>query len=855
MPGVISLMRVASIATGLLLLFAGTAHAQRVQLSVERGDIYAGLPFILSVAAEGFEESPEPVIQDLKIAGAKVEFLGVSPNVSSSITIINGRRSESRRVSFVYRYRVIVAKAGTYSIPPVVVTQAAKKAESRSAQFRAGAIETTQEMKLRLSLPNRPVWVGESFEMTIDWYLRTDPNNPKFVIPLFDLEGQFRVAAPEPAGRRTLAFRVGDREIELPYERDKQILDGVEYNRFRFFVNVTPQRAGAQELPPAAVVSRLATGYRRDAFGFRTPRLGIFKAEDEPRSLNVKPLPASGKPSSFAGAVGSRFSMDVQASRTVVRVGDPIELQFTIRGEGGLEGLRLPSLAGDHALPKASFEVPEELAPGELQEDGAAKVFKVTIRLRATDVREIPELPFSYFDPQRGQYVSIKSQPIALSIAGSNMVGASDVVSNTGASKAATEEDATASAAQVLDADLSLSNQNRSLRTVLSTGSLTPILAALYAIPLLILVGRVWQLRTRDRRDQGSELKRAHKKVREELDRARSGPARDSAPALAAALRALSSATGQSIDKAVMERLETEGYRPDSATEPLAADLLDEIRAQAKAMASRGKGKAAASTAAAVLFMTMATSAMAEPYGAQLDHARDSYEKALAQEQRDRRVAAFRVAESQFRGLNSDYPARPELLTDWGSAALGARDFGTAALAYKRALALDPGLERALANLRWLRQNGPAKGVTTSDAGAADALFFWHRRLTRAQKHLLAAFAFACFALLAAPLASSSSRRRLLRRLSIAPLLVTVVMLASLAVSQDAGDQIVVTDGSAILRSADSPGAPAARPLPPGAGAEAEAIELRDDWVRVRLDDGSTGWLRQSAVAFVIPRT
>jgi len=832
-----------------IALLPSLALAQRVQLSVEDRDIYAGLAFVLSVVADGFDEDPEPTVDDFKIPGADVELIGVSPNVSSSITIINGRRSEEHTVSFAFRYRVSVPKAGRYQIPTVVVRQGNKKAESRPAQFEASELESSRDMKLRLGLPDRPVWIGESFAMTIDWLLRSDPNDPHFVIPMFDLEDQFQVAAPEPAGRKTLGFPVGGRELELPYERGEENIAGVPYHRFRFTAIVTPQRSGSLALPPAAVVARLRVGSGRDAFGFRTARMGIFKAEDEPRTLEVRPVPAQGKPASFAGAVGDQFSIEAQASRTVVRVGDPIELEIVIRGAGGLEGLRLPPLSGPDALPAELFEVPDELPPGEATDDGTGKVFRVPIRLRSTEAREIPALPFSYFAPKSGRYDTIRTQPIALSIAGSSIVGANDVVSATRSERS--EAEARSTGTTVIDADLSLSKPDDALRTVLATRALVPILVALYLAPLLIFGARVWQVRTRERRDRGAEVRKARKAVESAVSKAKTLPAREAAPELKAALKALAGATGTKLSGPIVDRLETDGYRPEASMQPLDPELVADVAAIARTMArSSHKG---ASTTIAVLAVAVASTSVA--WGAALpgpvSEARDLYDRALGKSDRRERTAAFAVAEAKFRAVNADFPGHPELLADWGNAALGARDFGTAALAYRRALMLDPGLGRAKANLGWLRKNGPAKHNASADAGAADALFFWHKNLSPATKHLIAAVCFALFMLAVTPLAGSASRRRRLRRVGAVPALVAIAMLASVVATDSVADDVVITDPSAVLRSADNLGAPAARALPLGAGAEAEAIDQRDEWVRVRMGDGSTGWLQRSSLAFV----
>ncbi|MDX9724222.1 MAG: BatD family protein, partial [Myxococcota bacterium] len=125
-------MRTAVRALPLLLLvfWATPSVAQELQLSVEDEELYAELPFTLSVVATGFDESPEPTLSPLKIDGAEIISLGVRPSIQSRTTIINGRRSDSRTVTFIYSYRVTVPKAGSYTVEALTALQGSKSAST-----------------------------------------------------------------------------------------------------------------------------------------------------------------------------------------------------------------------------------------------------------------------------------------------------------------------------------------------------------------------------------------------------------------------------------------------------------------------------------------------------------------------------------------------------------------------------------------------------------------------------------------------------------------------------------------------------------------------------------------------------
>ena len=191
----------------LALAAAAPARAQSVRLQIDSRELYTGVPFILGLVAEGFAEEPQPEQPILEIADCKVTALGVHPNVSTSIAIINGRRSASHQVTFVFRYRVEATRAGRFEIPALSVFQSGKAASTRPSAFMVKEIAKSRDMRLRLTLPERQVWLGEVFDVTIDWYLARDPSDQSFHIPIFADEDWILVSAPPAMASASWLFR------------------------------------------------------------------------------------------------------------------------------------------------------------------------------------------------------------------------------------------------------------------------------------------------------------------------------------------------------------------------------------------------------------------------------------------------------------------------------------------------------------------------------------------------------------------------------------------------------------------------------------------------------------------------
>jgi hypothetical protein len=828
------MIRAACIGVVLALGAVDVLAAPAVEVSADTRRIYVGLPFDLQIAATGFDENPQPEVPELAIDGCEVSFAGVSPRVSRSLSIVNGRRTEHVDVTFVYRYRVTPKSARRYQVPAVEVVQGATRARSRPASFSAKSVPTTPQMKLRLSLPERPVWLGETFEMAVDWYVQADPSRPSFSIPLFSRPGLAAVSAPGGAerSRKTVGFDAGDHEVELPYTQERATLDGAQYTRLRFKALVTPQQAGTIELEPAAVVSELDVGVSRDRF-FPVARTEVFLAEDTARTLEVEPLPQAGRPASFRNAVGTGFAIDVEASRTVVRVGEPIELEISLRGDVPLAGIALPPL--ETLLPKEQFEIPDAEPVGEIAEGGKKKIFRVTARLESADAREIPPIELAYFNPETGSYQVARSEPIALQVAGSAVVGSRQVAS------AATRSDGPGPSSSLVGADLSLSSASETFDAPLTTGDLAPLVAALYALPLMV-VGFAWyRRRTAGARDARSARQARRRAALDALERAETEPGAEVAAALAAALRKLARERGHKpdgFDEAIAE-LETTAYNPRADAEPLAKSTRQRCR------------DLIAAFGALLLVLGIASPAAAADEAA-LDKARAVYREALAINApgSSEKLSRFAEASKVFGEIVAGRPGAPEFLVDWGNASLGAREVGWAVLAYRRALHLDRGVSRARRNLTWVR-GSLGDWPTVETGGAIDSLLFWHRSWNVTSRHLAAAICFALAVFLLWPW-----RRFALRfwaRITAALIgVVFAALLLSALLEPDHGSEAVVVADGVTLRAADVAGAPAAiaRPLP--AGLEVDVVESRERWVEIALADGRRGWVPRSAIAMVV---
>ncbi len=866
------------------------ACAQSVRLQAQTSEIYDGMPFQLSVVVSDFDESPQPEVDEFAIEDAEVRFLGVSPRISSMTTIINGRRTSKKDVTFVYSYQITPKREGAYSIPVITARQGTKTANSEQrVTFAAQTVQTTPDMKIVLDLPDRKLWVGETFEARISWYLRKDVSTQSFSLPILQMPDILDVEEPAPTMQgNSIPLSVGSRQVAFPYTRDNVTYRGLEYTRFLITAKLTPLKSGRITIEPSKVLAELESGTARDAWGFGRTTYKLYRAQDEARTVEVRELPQNGRPATFSNAMGSDYSIQVRADRTIVKAGDPIMLTIDISSPSSLEGLILPPLT-EAGLKEQLFGVPHESPIGENIE-GAQKIhikrFAVPVRVKSDRVTEIPPLSFSYFDPATEEYSTVRSQPIALSVTAAEKVSAADVVGARVAPQGADAtpgagagertpggspaQDAPDAAAGGVDLGLMMPGEDVARHSMLKA-HLTVILAAIYAFPFAVL--GVLSAARRHRRNQSRccEQRAAARELSAALADAQKDNARDAASKISNAMNQFLKVTQtpRAPFAALCEQIDVEAYRPDAANRPLTPETVAALRAEipkhvpekyakwiaglflglfclcapfagASAQAQTARTPGAAEQTAG------AEAPAAQPQDAvTFESARAAYRKALETRDRAARIAAFKRAQALFAQLAQASPDDPSHRVNAGNAALGAADMGNAALNYKRALILDPSNEQARSNLAYIQSvQGEKVRLGGNDISSA---FFFNRMMMPHQRLILAALFFALGLLLMLPWSAKS--RKVMSFAGIVPLIAWIWLMAGHWTAPQIDEGVIMSE--VWLKTADNPGASnvSAAPLEPGFGVE--ILKTRDGWVQVRCGDGMQGWINQSAVEHV----
>jgi len=131
--------------------------------------------------------------------------------------------------------------------------------------------------------------------------------------------------------------------------------------------------------------------------------------------LDVKPLPAEGRPLDFSGAVGL-FKFTADGSPNKVKMGDPVTMKLKVTGNGNFDRMQPPAMidpTGWHAYPAAD----DFQAADDLKMTGT-KTFEMPV-VPERPQKHMPQFRFTFFNPNKGKYETQESPPIALVVEGS----------------------------------------------------------------------------------------------------------------------------------------------------------------------------------------------------------------------------------------------------------------------------------------------------------------------------------------------------------------------------------------------------------------------------------------------------
>lgn len=356
---------------------------------------------------------------------------GPQKGSSSSIQIINGKRSSSHQTTFTY---ILIPKAtGTFQLPAATALLSGDRISSTQASIQvvsdgasssrssgqnggksSGGGQTSStgsgeissnDLFMRLSLSRTEVVIGEPITATLKIYQRANVvgfENAKF--PTFN------------------GFWSQETYVPNNIEFKRESLDDKIYNAavLRTYVLI-PQQSGAITIDPAELVClvniRTAPSTSNSLFDsfFQDEYRTIRKRVTTPAvKVKVNPLPA-GQPASFGGGVGN-FGISARLTTDNLKTHDAASLIITVSGRGNVALLEEPKVNFPPDFEVYDTKTTENTDKSNGGTSGS-KSFEYPFIPRSHGDFTIDPVEYSYYDVNAGKYVTLRTEPLHVKVA------------------------------------------------------------------------------------------------------------------------------------------------------------------------------------------------------------------------------------------------------------------------------------------------------------------------------------------------------------------------------------------------------------------------------------------------------
>ena len=200
----------------------------------------------------------------------------------------------------------------------------------------------------------------------------------------------------------------------------ERVIEGERWQVHELKWALFPTTAGTTTIGAASLTADVLVPSRRRS-RFDDPFFGALFQDTEqkvfrtaPVTLEVQPLPETGRPADFSGLVG-HFTLATQISSTALEVGESAILTITVAGEGNLRDVPAPPLAASPDFKSYEDQPEVKLNPTPEGVRGAKLFKKALVPLRAGALT-LPPFTLSFFDPKKHAYVTVATEPIPLAV-------------------------------------------------------------------------------------------------------------------------------------------------------------------------------------------------------------------------------------------------------------------------------------------------------------------------------------------------------------------------------------------------------------------------------------------------------
>lgn len=426
------------------------AQEPEVVVQLGREEIYEGDSVQYSVSLRNFDESARPNLDGFKDFDVRQRSSGVQ--VSQFGTRVTR--------TLVFEYQLTPRFSGELEVPGPTAEQDGQVYRGSTTMLTVVAAEDQDIARLEITVSDDEVYPMQPFDVRLTIAVQPLPDLHKDKSP---------VAVQDPPPRLSIPWADDSKLPEgllakIPMQRwlttiqdagggfsvnDVSTRSAFGFNGRLAVFQPKPTRAFRKDSKGRRieywefVFERTFVAERVDQFAFGPVGLkGVFATRATSRgklegesiyasakavTVRVKDVPTEGTPESYTGAVGT-FRIGADISPTEAKVGDPMTLTLWLTGVGTLDQALAPNLEqlDDVADSFKLYDATEET-------DGSTRRFTYSVRPKHAGVKEVPTIPLSYFDVDKEEFVTLRSDPLAIQISAADHLADGDIAMATAA--------------------------------------------------------------------------------------------------------------------------------------------------------------------------------------------------------------------------------------------------------------------------------------------------------------------------------------------------------------------------------------------------------------------------------------
>lgn len=413
----------------------GEQDASDVDFTVEAPDMVAvDEPFNVKYElkdAEGSAFASPDFGEDFVVVG------GPYVSQSSSVQVINGHASSNSTTS--YTYALQATKEGQFELPPATIEVEGKTVKSKPAKISVGNAGGNAQAQAN---PNGPNANGANGSASAD---EEQPKASKSSVAkdnlFFTVDATKRkVYEQEPIVLNYKVHSLYNLGLSNVMLKQKPDLKGFWSQEVKIKGHIEsqpeqignklygvgtclkyvvfPQQTGKLTVPSVAFDCQIQRKLRNamdpfeEFFGGGASVPQVVQRSTDNMTIEVLPLP--NKPTGFSGGVG-HFDISSQLMTPQPKTNDVVTLRLTVSGVGNLSLVKAPLIAFPSDFDTYDAKMTDKTQVTEQGISGNV-IFDYTFVPQNVGKYDIPAAEFIYFDTEKSDYVTLRTQPIHLDV-------------------------------------------------------------------------------------------------------------------------------------------------------------------------------------------------------------------------------------------------------------------------------------------------------------------------------------------------------------------------------------------------------------------------------------------------------